>query len=70
MEGRAVTEQPTVQARVEELIILAQGLALEQERSRVQTSYVGEICQDLLKSVRALRAELATGAVDVVIVNH
>lgn len=71
MEGRAVTtEPPTVLARVDALIILAQGLALEQERSRVQTSYVGEICQDLLKSVRALRAELATGAVDVVIVNH
>ena len=61
---------PTVEARVEELIILAQGLALEQERSRVQTSYVGEICQDLLKSVRALRSEMRTGPVDVVIVNH
>jgi hypothetical protein len=61
---------PTVQARVEELIILAQGLALEQERSRVQTSYVGEIAQDLLKSVRALRAQLHMGPVDVVVTNH
>lgn len=68
MEDRAMT--PTTEARVEELINLVRQLGLEQERSRVQTSFVSEIVQDLLRSVRALRTELQVGPVAVVITNH
>lgn len=54
-----MTEAPSVRARVDELIQVCQGLALELERSRVQTSFVSEIAQDLLKSVNKLKADPA-----------
>jgi hypothetical protein len=57
MTSAPVTKLPSVRARVDALIVLCQGLALEQERTRVQTSYVSEICQDLLKAVLTLKAE-------------
>jgi hypothetical protein len=59
-----VTETPSVRARVDELILVCKGLALETtvlarrlEASRVQTAYVSEIAKDLLESVNKLSAD-------------
>jgi hypothetical protein len=53
-----VTKVPSIPARIDELIAVAQGLQLELEATRKQVAFVGAIAEDLLKSTQALKARL------------